>query len=173
MRLCGFLGHDCLLWKRAPRCRGRSQNAANSTRFLAPNPHQRAARPGMVAEGEELETNPLQANQRIPASSGVLDDVFGTHGPGQPVRNIAARSSCAEVRRFLRLINTDEVFGTHTWASCVVLPYSYSAVCTAFANRRVGSCDAAGRPLFTPRKSPRPASSPPRRARSSRESRKP
>src|SRR5271169_483704 len=34
--------------------------------------------------------------------------------PRRPVRNIAARSWCAEVRRFLRLINTDEVFGTHT-----------------------------------------------------------
>src|SRR5271169_6467146 len=33
--------------------------------------------------------------------------------PRRPVRNIAARSWCAEVRRFLRLINTDEVFGTH------------------------------------------------------------
>src|SRR5665811_2111317 len=79
MRLCGFLGHDCLLWKRAPRCRGRSQNAANSTRFLAPNPQQRAVRHGMVAEGEKLETNLLQASQRNPASSDVLDGVFGTH----------------------------------------------------------------------------------------------
>jgi hypothetical protein len=33
----------------------------------------------LVAEGEELETNLLQASQRIPASSGVLDEVFGTH----------------------------------------------------------------------------------------------
>ena len=31
-----------------------------------------------VAEGEELQTNLLQASQRIPASSGVLDEVFGT-----------------------------------------------------------------------------------------------
>jgi hypothetical protein len=34
-----------------------------------------------LAEGEELETNLLQASQRIPASSGVLDEVFGTHRP--------------------------------------------------------------------------------------------
>jgi hypothetical protein len=33
----------------------------------------------LLAEGEELETNLLQASQRIPASSGVLDEVFGTH----------------------------------------------------------------------------------------------
>src|ERR1019366_10137590 len=33
--------------------------------------------------------------------------------PRRPVRNIATRSWCADVRRFLRLINTDEVFGTH------------------------------------------------------------
>ena len=33
--------------------------------------------------------------------------------PKRPVRNIAARSWCADVRRFFRLINTDEVFGTH------------------------------------------------------------
>jgi hypothetical protein len=33
----------------------------------------------MVAEGEVLETNLLHASQRIPASSGVLDEVFGTH----------------------------------------------------------------------------------------------
>jgi hypothetical protein len=32
----------------------------------------------MVAEGEELETNLLHATQRNPASSGVLDEVFGT-----------------------------------------------------------------------------------------------
>ena len=31
-----------------------------------------------VAEGEVLETNLLQASQRTPASSGVLDEVFGT-----------------------------------------------------------------------------------------------
>jgi putative transposase len=40
---------------RVPRCRGRLQNAANSTRFLAPNPQQRAVRHGMVAEGDEFE----------------------------------------------------------------------------------------------------------------------
>src|ERR1039457_2134435 len=34
--------------------------------------------------------------------------------PRRPVRNPAARSWCAEVRRFLRLINADEVLGTHT-----------------------------------------------------------
>src|ERR1017187_8596877 len=34
--------------------------------------------------------------------------------PRRPVRNIAARSWCAEVKRFLRLINADEVLGTHT-----------------------------------------------------------
>jgi hypothetical protein len=33
----------------------------------------------MVAEGEELQTNLLQASQRGPASSSVLDEVFGTH----------------------------------------------------------------------------------------------
>jgi hypothetical protein len=32
-----------------------------------------------VAEGEELQTNLLQASQRGPASSSVLDEVFGTH----------------------------------------------------------------------------------------------
>ena len=38
----------------------------------------------MVAEGGELETNLLQASQRIPASSEVLEEVFGTHrGPSQ------------------------------------------------------------------------------------------
>jgi hypothetical protein len=36
----------------------------------------------LLAEGEELETNLLQASQRGPASSSVLDEVFGTHnGP--------------------------------------------------------------------------------------------
>ena len=39
----------------------------------------KAARDGMVAEGEELQTNLLQASQRGPASSSVLDEVFGTH----------------------------------------------------------------------------------------------
>src|ERR1035437_779755 len=34
--------------------------------------------------------------------------------PRRPVRNIATRSWCADVRRFLRLIKTDEVFGTHS-----------------------------------------------------------
>src|ERR1035441_9673886 len=33
--------------------------------------------------------------------------------PRRPVRNIAARSWFADVRRFHRLINTDEVLGTH------------------------------------------------------------
>jgi hypothetical protein len=33
----------------------------------------------MVAEGEELQTNLLQVTQRGPASSSVLDEVFGTH----------------------------------------------------------------------------------------------
>jgi hypothetical protein len=33
----------------------------------------------MVAEGEELQTNLLQANQRIPANSSVPDEVFGIH----------------------------------------------------------------------------------------------
>jgi len=32
----------------------------------------------MVAEGEELGTNPLQASHRNPGNSGVLDEVFGT-----------------------------------------------------------------------------------------------
>ena len=32
-----------------------------------------------LAEGEELQTNLLQASQRIPARSGVLDEVFATH----------------------------------------------------------------------------------------------
>jgi len=36
----------------------------------------------MVAEGEELETNLLQASQRNPASLGVLDEVFDTHSWG-------------------------------------------------------------------------------------------
>src|ERR1035437_1806297 len=31
-----------------------------------------------------------------------------------PSRNTAARSWCADVRRFFRLINAHEVFGTHT-----------------------------------------------------------
>ncbi len=31
-----------------------------------------------LVEGEELQTNLLQASQRIPASSGALDEVFGT-----------------------------------------------------------------------------------------------
>src|SRR5450631_3413506 len=35
--------------------------------------------------------------------------------PRRPVRNPAARSWCAEVRRFLRLINADEVLGTQRW----------------------------------------------------------
>src|SRR5665648_613437 len=39
----------------------------------------KAARDGMVAEGEELQTNLLQVSQRGPASSSVLDEVFGTH----------------------------------------------------------------------------------------------
>src|ERR1035437_10695017 len=34
--------------------------------------------------------------------------------PKRPVRNKAARSWSADVRRFLRLINTDEVLGTHS-----------------------------------------------------------
>jgi len=33
----------------------------------------------VVAEGEELQTNLLQVSQRGPASSSVLDEVFGTH----------------------------------------------------------------------------------------------
>ena len=33
--------------------------------------------------------------------------------PRRPVRNIAARSWCADVRRFFQLINADEVLGTH------------------------------------------------------------
>jgi hypothetical protein len=33
----------------------------------------------MVAEGEELQTNLLQASQRIPANSSVPDEVFGIH----------------------------------------------------------------------------------------------
>src|ERR1035437_6870653 len=33
--------------------------------------------------------------------------------PRRPLRNTAARSWCADVRRFFRLINADEVFGTH------------------------------------------------------------
>ena len=40
----------------------------------------------MVAEGEELQTNLLQASQRIPASSGVLDEVFGAHRTFHVVR---------------------------------------------------------------------------------------
>jgi hypothetical protein len=32
-----------------------------------------------MAEGEELQTNLLQVSQRGPASSSVLDEVFGTH----------------------------------------------------------------------------------------------
>jgi hypothetical protein len=32
-----------------------------------------------VAEGEKLQTNLLQASQRGPASSSVLDEVFGIH----------------------------------------------------------------------------------------------
>ena len=39
------------------------------------------AAPGTIIgwqEGEELQANLLQASQRIPASSGVLDEVFGT-----------------------------------------------------------------------------------------------
>src|SRR5450759_4003214 len=65
--------------RRVPRCRGRSQDAANSARFLAAKSRLRAVRDGMVAEGEELQTNLLQASQRGPASSSVLDEVFGTH----------------------------------------------------------------------------------------------
>src|SRR6266568_6260584 len=34
--------------------------------------------------------------------------------PRRPVRNIAARSWCADVRRFFRLINADELLGTHS-----------------------------------------------------------
>jgi len=45
---------------RVPRCRGRSQDAANSSRFLTINSRLRAVRYEMVAEGEELETNLLQ-----------------------------------------------------------------------------------------------------------------
>jgi hypothetical protein len=36
-------------------------------------------KPTPVAEGVELETNLLRASQRGPASSSVLDEVFGTH----------------------------------------------------------------------------------------------
>jgi hypothetical protein len=61
------------------RCRGRSQDAANSWRFLAAKSRLRAVRDEMVAEGEELQTNLLQVSQRGPASSSVLDEVFGTH----------------------------------------------------------------------------------------------
>src|ERR1019366_9300270 len=64
---------------RASRCRGRSQDASNSSRFLAVKSRLRAVREGMVAEGEELQTNLLQVSQRGPASSSVLDEVFGTH----------------------------------------------------------------------------------------------
>jgi hypothetical protein len=39
----------------------------------------RAERAGVVAEGEELQTNLLQVSQRGPASSSALDEVFGTH----------------------------------------------------------------------------------------------
>ena len=41
----------------------------------------KAAREATVAEGEELLTNLFQVSQRNPASSGVLDEVFGTHKP--------------------------------------------------------------------------------------------
>src|SRR5674476_856795 len=37
--------------------------------------------------------------------------------PRRPVRNKVARSWFADVRRFLRLINTDEVLGTHRHVS--------------------------------------------------------
>src|ERR1019366_9748573 len=33
----------------------------------------------ILVEGEELQTNLLQVSQRGPASSSVLDEVFGTH----------------------------------------------------------------------------------------------
>ena len=56
----------------------------------------------MVAEGEELETNLLQASQRIPASSGVLDEVFGT-----PTR---FKSSCFRNPRKRRNIVVSRVF---------------------------------------------------------------
>ena len=70
---------------RVPRCRGRSQDAANSSRFLAAKSRLRAVRYGLEAEGEELQTNLLQVSQRGPASSSVLDEVFGTHRCGRPV----------------------------------------------------------------------------------------
>src|SRR5450759_1308732 len=49
-------------------------------KLLAAKSRQRAVRDEMVAEGEgeELETNLLQASERNPASSCVLDEVFGT-----------------------------------------------------------------------------------------------
>src|SRR5450830_143923 len=50
--------------------------------------------------------------------------------PRRPVRNILARSWCADVRRFLRLINTDEVFGTHS-------PPKNPPVITGYDGRRV------------------------------------
>jgi len=47
---------------------------------------------GGVAEGEELQTNLLQASQRNPANSGVLDEVFGTHRG-----RYRLRASCSHV----------------------------------------------------------------------------
>ena len=83
-----------------PNLRADTQDAANSSRFLAAKSRLRAVRDGMVAEGEELQTNLLQANQRIPANSSVPDEVFGIHtglaGEEVQMAPSAARFPCGQ-----------------------------------------------------------------------------
>jgi hypothetical protein len=40
--------------------------------------------------------------------------VLGLRQRQRPIRNIATRSWCADVRRFIRLINAEQVFGAHS-----------------------------------------------------------
>jgi hypothetical protein len=50
----------------------------------------------ILVEGEELQTNLLQASQRGPASSSVLDEVFGTHS----AHMISFRLTCFGAREW-------------------------------------------------------------------------
>ena len=56
----------------------------------------------MVAEGEELETNLLQASQRNPANSSELDEVFDTR---KTSRGLLAMSAYDPTRTYSVFVN--------------------------------------------------------------------
>src|ERR1039458_8541344 len=53
----------------------------------------------ILVEGEELQTNLLQVSQRGPASSSVLDEVFGTHSDHRALEAALQHDSTALIAR--------------------------------------------------------------------------